>query len=961
TVLAAIGEESVQGNVQRVSLLALTETDPAGSGFESIVRIENILDDLYDVNYASVASSVDGGGDSTGFVYDTSAMALIDTAEIAPGALTHSILRGRFRPTGTVGNNDIYIYSTHLKSGATSENVAQRAQEAALIRADADLLGEGTHVLIVGDLNMHTSEEDAYAAFVAPGAGELFDVVDAPGDWSGNVAFKSQHSQDPRTSMDDRFDLQLASGEFLDGVGLEYIDGSYHVFGNNGTHTLGEPITTGAGASPAVLTSLTFASDHLPVVADYEVLVSTPGVRIVPTSGNRAVEGGLFDAYRIQLQTAPTADVVVHAVPDSQLDLGAGPGQAVALTFTPANGTKPQTLPLIAVDDDLLEGNHFGFVTHSVVSDDLDYDAFEAAQVTVSLVDNDAPQIVINELDSDTAGVDGLEFVELYDGGAGASSLDGLTLVFYNGNGDASYAAFDLDGYQTDANGFFLLGNAGIEGVDLTFADNTLQNGADAVALYRADGVDFPSGTHVRLDDLVDAVVYGTDDADDVELLALLGPGQPQLNEDAANSKDLFALARRPDDGVPLQTTSYVDQLPTPKALNDPPVARISVFQNAGRLNTAEGGAADSYQIVLTSFPTANVDIVVSPDSQTDVGAGPGVAITLTFTPADAILPQTVVVTAVDDDLVEGIHTSAIRHSAVSADAAYDGLRVGTIFVTVVDDEPPIIPHLVISELMINPASDESSPGVGEWIEIVNVGDDAIDIGNWLFDDEDAVDWSPIPAGTLIAPGQTAVFFDEEFATASQFRADWSVPDDALVVGIGWGNLANSPSDQNERLQLLTSRGEVIDEVNFESGGFWPTLTNGPSIAVRSVIADNALGPVWQRSAAGVEQATSATGMVYSTGDVGSPGRAPLVGDFNADGATDGGDFLTWQRGLGEETTTPALSRGDANLDLTVDDADSRAWEAYFGSLIEPDLQTLAIAAVHARRATAKRANFASK
>ena len=62
----------------------------------------------------------------------------------------------------------------------------------------------------------------------------------------------------------------------------------------------------------------------------------------------------------------------------------------------------------------------------------------------------------------DTPGTDAAEFVELFDGGAGNTALDGLAVVFYNGSNDLSYAAYDLDGYSTDANGYFLLGNAGV-------------------------------------------------------------------------------------------------------------------------------------------------------------------------------------------------------------------------------------------------------------------------------------------------------------------------------------------------------------------------------------------------------------------------------------------------------------------------------------------------------------------
>ena len=54
------------------------------------------------------------------------------------------------------------------------------------------------------------------------------------------------------------------------------------------------------------------------------------------------------------------------------------------------------------------------------------------------------PVIVINEIDADTEGSDVLEFVELYDGGLGNTSLDGHILVFYNGSNNQSYATYDL-------------------------------------------------------------------------------------------------------------------------------------------------------------------------------------------------------------------------------------------------------------------------------------------------------------------------------------------------------------------------------------------------------------------------------------------------------------------------------------------------------------------------------------
>src|SRR4029453_10667614 len=84
-----------------------------------------------------------------------------------------------------------------------------------------------------------------------------------------------------------------------------------------------------------------------------------------------------------------------------------------------------------------------------------------------------AGTVRINEVDADTPGSDTAEFVELYDGGLGNTPLDGLVVVFYDGGlspftGNQSYVAFDLDGYITDAHGYFVLGNPGVPNATLT-------------------------------------------------------------------------------------------------------------------------------------------------------------------------------------------------------------------------------------------------------------------------------------------------------------------------------------------------------------------------------------------------------------------------------------------------------------------------------------------------------------
>ncbi|WP_437314807.1 hypothetical protein [Sorangium sp. So ce385] len=177
-------------------------------------------------------------------------------------------------------------------------------------------------------------------------------------------------------------------------------------------------------------------------------------------------------------------------------------------------------------------------------------------------------RLQINELDADTSGVDALEFVEISTGWR-LTSLAGYTLVFFNGSaGDTSYRAIELNA-STDRFGLLLVGNSGvIPAPALAFPNDTLQNGADAVALYQGLPADFPSGTPVTSARLLDAVVYGTDDADDEELLDALisddpeAPERVQVNESAVAAPATQSIQRCADgarDG-----SRFVTAAPTP-------------------------------------------------------------------------------------------------------------------------------------------------------------------------------------------------------------------------------------------------------------------------------------------------------------------------------------------------------------------------------------------------------------
>ncbi len=150
-------------------------------------------------------------------------------------------------------------------------------------------------------------------------------------------------------------------------------------------------------------------------------------------------------------------------------------------------------------------------------------------------------QIRINEVDVDQDGTDVTEFVEILSDSPNFS-LEGYIVVFYNGSNDKSYKTVDLTGYVTDSSGFFIIGGSGTPGVDISIGtSNTIQNGPDAIAIYQDDANNFPNGTPVTNTNLIDAIVYGTNDDDDPELLAGLDQ-TVQYDEDLNGSSETESI-----------------------------------------------------------------------------------------------------------------------------------------------------------------------------------------------------------------------------------------------------------------------------------------------------------------------------------------------------------------------------------------------------------------------------------
>ncbi|MCL1465141.1 ExeM/NucH family extracellular endonuclease [Argonema galeatum] len=122
------------------------------------------------------------------------------------------------------------------------------------------------------------------------------------------------------------------------------------------------------------------------------------GVTIIqPANGMNLVEGGAISSYQLLLNSQPTADVAIS------FDTGNQIYPISNINFTPNNWNIAQTITVAAVDDTKVEGNHAGTVSHSAISNDLNYNGLGITFVSATITENDIAQV------DDCCGCDELE------------------------------------------------------------------------------------------------------------------------------------------------------------------------------------------------------------------------------------------------------------------------------------------------------------------------------------------------------------------------------------------------------------------------------------------------------------------------------------------------------------------------------------------------------------------------
>ncbi|SMO38346.1 Por secretion system C-terminal sorting domain-containing protein [Gracilimonas mengyeensis] len=260
------------------------------------------------------------------------------------------------------------------------------------------------------------------------------------------------------------------------------------------------------------------------------------------------------------------------------------------------------------------------------VSDGTDISSQQTITVNVNEVDDVAPTIVSSSpaddaTDVSTSGVLSISFSEDITDGSGS-------ITIYDVTGSSNFHVFDVNGDSEGGESNPKAGTYGIIGNTLYLSPpNALQEGNEYAIQIGASAIE----------------------------------------DQAGNTFEGIS------DNTTLNFTTFVN-------------AGFTVTESSGSTSTAESGSTDTFTVVLDTEPSSNVAIDVTSG---DTGEGTVDVSSLTFTPANWDTPQTVTVTGVDDEIIDGTQSYNITLSVndAASDDDFDLLSDKTLSVSNSDDD----------------------------------------------------------------------------------------------------------------------------------------------------------------------------------------------------------------------------------------------------------------------------------
>ncbi|MFA6475056.1 MAG: DUF2341 domain-containing protein [Patescibacteria group bacterium] len=309
----------------------------------------------------------------------------------------------------------------------------------------------------------------------------------------------------------------------------------------------------------------------------------------------------------------------------------------------------------------------------------------------------------------------------------------------------------------------------------------------------------------------------------------------------------------------------------------DNDTAGVTITETSGSTGVTEGGATDTYAVVLNTEPTANVTITATGNADVSVSDP------LVFTSANWSTSQNITVTAANDSLDEtSPETATITHVATSSDGNYTGITVADVTANVTDNDTAGITVGTIS-------GNTSESGTTATFTVVLTSEPTADMTMPLSS-------SDTTEGTVSA------------ATLTFTALNWSVPQTVTVTGVDDevddGNItysiildATTSSDTNynnlnpDNVSVINTDNDTATvlptaglTITAPTGGI--TLTEGGDSATYTVVLDSQpTGDVMVIITDGTEVSIDPTTLIFTPDNWSTPQTVTIaaVTDTNVD------------------------------------------------------------------------------
>ncbi len=484
--------------------------------------------------------------------------------------------------------------------------------------------------------------------------------------------------------------------------------------------------------APAVSTDTTYSGLDPANVTVTNLDDDTPGFVVSETSITTTEANNGSAIFTIRLLSEPTADVTITL---TSSDLTEGTVSPAQLVFTPANFNAPRTVTVTGVDDAIIDGNQvYTIITGAAASADLTYNGRDPANVSVTNIDDDTAAILVSptsglitrETVTGSSGTDTFNVVltsqpssdvaisvASNDPTEGTTSIATLVFTPTNFNAPQTVIVTGVDDAIADGNQVYsiVLGAAVSSDPDYANIDppdvgvTNLDNDSAGIVVSPTSGLLTNEAgasdvfTVRLLSEPTADVTIAVSSSDTTEgtvvpstlTFTAANFATPQtvtvtgVNDAIADGNQTYLVVIAPatsaDPGYngldPNDVTATNVDDDTPGFIIDPLDLLLSEF----------AGDFDTFEVRLTSQPTANVTITLTSSDTTEGTVSPS---SLTFTPANFATPQLVTVTSVDDLVVDGDQVfSIVTGIASSTDPGYAGINPPDVTVTTVDNESP--------------------------------------------------------------------------------------------------------------------------------------------------------------------------------------------------------------------------------------------------------------------------------